>query len=160
MPLYHDHLTIEGIKFSWTDGKLISGHLDGAKRLSELTGHNFTEFLTKLEGEDDGGRPRNQLRDHLPIELSFRGDSPVVVVGEGDSELPLLPKLKWTDSDNNYFKEKVNQLIATVLVYANIQENVDSVVNCITNSAHSQLRPGGNLSHLKRKSRHGLILRV
>ncbi|KAG8255833.1 hypothetical protein J6590_083027 [Homalodisca vitripennis] len=35
-PLYHDHLTIDGIKFSWTAGKLISGHLDGAKRLSEL----------------------------------------------------------------------------------------------------------------------------
>ncbi|KAG8291246.1 hypothetical protein J6590_065113 [Homalodisca vitripennis] len=53
-------LTIDGKKFSWTDGKLISGHLDGAKRLSELTGHDFTKFLTKHEGEDDGGRPRSQ----------------------------------------------------------------------------------------------------
>ncbi|KAG8327566.1 hypothetical protein J6590_018005 [Homalodisca vitripennis] len=60
MPLYQDHLTTDGIKFSWNDGKLISGHLDGARRLSELTGHDFTEFLTKLEGEDDGGRPRSQ----------------------------------------------------------------------------------------------------
>ncbi|KAG8273540.1 hypothetical protein J6590_019250 [Homalodisca vitripennis] len=75
MPLYHDHLTIDGIKSSWTDGKLISGHLDGAKKLSELTGYDFTEFLTTLEGEDDGDRPRSRRTPSPGAVTTLQADS-------------------------------------------------------------------------------------
>ncbi|KAG8301356.1 hypothetical protein J6590_055124 [Homalodisca vitripennis] len=70
LSLYHNHITIHGIKFSWTDGKLIFGYLNGAKTLSELTGYDFIEFLTMLEDEDDGGRPRSQRTPSLGTNMT------------------------------------------------------------------------------------------
>lgn len=59
MPLVHDHLTVEGCRFTWDDdkGKLRAGPLDGGERLREVTGRDFTEFLAKLQhGIQDHGQ--------------------------------------------------------------------------------------------------------
>lgn len=52
MPIYFDHLTIEGSRFTWFDGKLRAGPLDGAKQLQEITKHDFTDFLKTLADGD------------------------------------------------------------------------------------------------------------
>lgn len=54
MPLYFDHLTIEGSRFTWMDGKLRYGPMDGAKQLQEITRHDFSEFLKKLAVKEPG----------------------------------------------------------------------------------------------------------
>lgn len=51
MTLGHDHLVIEGCRFTW-DGKLRAGGGDGGVRLQELLGRDFSQFLSKLQ--DDG----------------------------------------------------------------------------------------------------------
>ncbi|KAG8282208.1 hypothetical protein J6590_041609 [Homalodisca vitripennis] len=58
MPLAFDHLTIESVRFSWEEGRLMAGRDDGSQRLNELLGHDFSDFLRKLQEEQLRARTR------------------------------------------------------------------------------------------------------
>jgi hypothetical protein len=45
MPLVFDHLTVEGTRLTWVNGRLRAGQQDGAAKLQELFQHDFTDFL-------------------------------------------------------------------------------------------------------------------
>lgn len=52
MPLFYDHLTIEGCRFTWGNGELRAGSADGGSKLKEITGRDFSEFLVGLRHAD------------------------------------------------------------------------------------------------------------
>lgn len=66
MPIVHDHLTIEGCKFSWVDGKLRAGPVDGGERLKDVTGRDFSEFLAKLQ-RGDADQDQTLMQTEVPI---------------------------------------------------------------------------------------------
>ncbi|KAG8294085.1 hypothetical protein J6590_003256 [Homalodisca vitripennis] len=75
MPLAFDHLTIESVRFTWEEGRLMAGRDDGSQRLNELLGHDFSDFLRKLQEEQlrartrapgVKGRTESQRRQHQP----------------------------------------------------------------------------------------------
>ncbi|KAG8314698.1 hypothetical protein J6590_086877 [Homalodisca vitripennis] len=49
MPLVFDHLTIEGCRVTWDEGKLRAGAVDGGIRLKEVVGRDFSQFLGELQ---------------------------------------------------------------------------------------------------------------
>lgn len=59
MALNFDHITVEGVRFSWEGGKLRAGPLDGAKQLQEMFRHDFSEFLSGLGDPDRRQRRRS-----------------------------------------------------------------------------------------------------
>lgn len=56
MPLFFDHLTVEGTRFTWEGGKLCAGQQDGVQELRNLIKHDLTDFVRKL-GEEGPSRP-------------------------------------------------------------------------------------------------------
>lgn len=66
MPLTYDHLTVEGCRFTW-QGKLRAGAADGAERLQELVGQDFSEFLARLQqGDPEMGHRQPPTREMTP----------------------------------------------------------------------------------------------
>jgi hypothetical protein len=54
LPLVFDHLFVEGFKFTWEKDCLKAGNSDGAAKLLELFGKDFTAFINRLrEGDKD-----------------------------------------------------------------------------------------------------------
>ncbi|KAG8261819.1 hypothetical protein J6590_065796 [Homalodisca vitripennis] len=67
MPLAFDHLTINSARFTWEDGKLMSGQRDGADQLKTLFNHSFIDFL-------DGLRERAPRQQRQPGALRPEGE--------------------------------------------------------------------------------------
>lgn len=61
MPLVHDHLQVKGTRFTWEEGKLRAGPLDGALELRRLFRHDFSNFLVELSKKD------TEQRNDLPM---------------------------------------------------------------------------------------------
>lgn len=72
MPLFHDHLTIEGSRFTWEGGYLRAGPVDGGSKLKEITGHDFSEFLVSLQ-LGDGARGGDE--NSIPLAAASTGGS-------------------------------------------------------------------------------------
>jgi hypothetical protein len=49
MQLYYDHLTVEGVKFTWDEGMLKAGRMDGSAKLRDLLKRDFSDFLAELK---------------------------------------------------------------------------------------------------------------
>jgi len=49
MPLVFDHLTIDQCRFTWEDGRLRAGQMNGRDKLNKMFSHDFTTFLEKLK---------------------------------------------------------------------------------------------------------------
>jgi hypothetical protein len=63
MPIVHDHLIVENTRFTWEEKQLMAGRQNGADKLHQVLGRDFTDFLSKLA--QDGPRnfhPRNAQR--------------------------------------------------------------------------------------------------
>lgn len=59
MPLYFDHLTVEGTRFTWEEGKLRVGREDGVQIMQTLIHHDLTDFIRRLS-ENGPERPRRE----------------------------------------------------------------------------------------------------
>lgn len=73
MPLIHDHLVVEGCRFTWDDGKLWGGPRDGGVRLKELLDRDFSEFLAKLQKGDEDHRGHQRTTAAPPTEATAGG---------------------------------------------------------------------------------------
>lgn len=73
--------------------------------------------------------------DHLPIECSFKVGTTVAEAGEGGQVLPLLPKLRWTESDNVHYRQIVARAIDNLELADDNQQNVNNIIRCIVDSA-------------------------
>jgi len=51
MPLVHDHLILDGVRFTWEDGRLLAGRQDGGDKLHQMLKHDFSDFLSGLGNE-------------------------------------------------------------------------------------------------------------
>jgi exonuclease III len=78
--------------------------------------------------------------DHLPIQVNFQLEFGMPGAGvrreKGNIALNLLPKLKWTEGDNRFYREKVSVAIAGVPLSGELQDNVNKITECIVKSAH------------------------
>lgn len=61
MPIFYDHLTIHGCRFTWEDGRLMSGTQDGVEKLSELLNHDFSGLYDLLQRQQHS---LHQQRSH------------------------------------------------------------------------------------------------
>jgi hypothetical protein len=67
MPIIHDHLIINGTRFTWEEDGLRAGNSDGVKMLCELTKHDLTDFIQKLRsrgprsGRSDDDRGQEEV---------------------------------------------------------------------------------------------------
>lgn len=82
--------------------------------------------------------------DHLPIECSFKVGTTVSEGGEGARLLPLLPKLRWSDSDKTRYCDKVGQALSQLQLTDDSQSNVNNIVSCIVNSTPTRQVSGNN----------------
>lgn len=72
--------------------------------------------------------------DHMPTELTIRMRSQNEGRGE-EFVLPLLPRLKWTNSDSLHFKEIINIEASNLNLTQNDATNVENIITCIRNAA-------------------------
>ncbi|KAG8264334.1 hypothetical protein J6590_014624 [Homalodisca vitripennis] len=63
MPLAFDHLNINSIIFTWTDGKLMTGQRDGADQLKTLFNHSCSGCLDGLESGLRDNSDNRELQD-------------------------------------------------------------------------------------------------
>lgn len=57
--MFFDHLILDGVRFTWEDGQLRAGQLDGADKLQTMFKVNFKDFLISLSQQQPTVRTRN-----------------------------------------------------------------------------------------------------
>lgn len=74
--------------------------------------------------------------DHLPICVNCKVGRLAESQRGGDCILPLLPRIKWTNSDNVLFGKNIDKEMSTFDVLNDNQINVNSMIRCIKQAAH------------------------
>ncbi|KAG8326938.1 hypothetical protein J6590_029690 [Homalodisca vitripennis] len=86
MPLVFDHLAIEGCRFTWDEGKLRAGAVDGGTRLKEVVGRDFSQFLA----ERSGSRKKRQHPEAAAAE-EYHGQAEAVTPADAEEVQPIPP---------------------------------------------------------------------
>lgn len=93
--------------------------------------------------------------DHLPIGLDLKLG--ITVAGDGGVSggegalLPLLPRLKWTSTDNSHYRDKMNITMLDYKLCENNETNVRELTNCILKAAHHTLVINNPKSFVKKE---------
>jgi len=77
--------------------------------------------------------------EHLPIEVNFEFEvGTPAAVGEVSNVMTPLPKLRWSEGDSRFYRDRISSAITRTTLSPNAQDNVHIISQCILDSAHSK----------------------